>query len=172
MGWDGLLHELCKVILIVLTGQGLFLAVCFLVLILPGLHGSCNSFVLESAPWSYTWELHLKSPHHGFLWSLRLHSLPRSGRTCDETWRSLWVLLSQVLCPWQHLNFPMGAGTPVSPLLESPTEAGLGTSTPMMWVALGALHKISPQQVFCWEWGRIIYLPYCATGGKKSQLHM
>lgn len=95
-----------------------------------------------------------------------------SDRTCDEPWRSLQVLVCHVLCPWQHLNFPMGAGAPMAPLLEFPTEAGLGTCTLMMWVALGVLHKISPGHVFCWEWGRIIYLPYCATGGKKSQLHV
>lgn len=37
----------------------------------------------------------------------------------------------------------------------------------MTWTALGALHKLSPQPVFCWEWGRII----CHTvlwGGEEN----
>lgn len=53
------------------------------------------------------------------------------------------------------------------PFLEPSTEAGLGSPTPMTWVALGVLRKLCPQPVFCWECGRIIYLPYCATGEKN-----
>lgn len=37
---------------------------------------------------------------------------------------------------------------------------------PVMWTALGALHKLSPQPIFYWEWGRIL----CHTvlwGGKN-----
>lgn len=37
----------------------------------------------------------------------------------------------------------------------------------MIRVAFGALRKLSPQPVCCWEWGRIIYLPYCTTRGKN-----
>lgn len=45
-----------------------------------------------------------------------------------------------------------------------------GSPTLMMWMALGALHKLSPQPVFCWEWGRII----CHTvlwGKKPTSTH-
>ena len=54
----------------------------------------------------------------------------------------------------------------MAPFLEPPTEAGLGNPSLMTWVALGALGKLSPQPVFCWEWGTVICLPCCAARGK------
>lgn len=72
--WDRELHRLCKVALAALAAQGLFPALCYSVLILPGLCTSGNNFILETAPCSYSWELWPRSSPRGFLWLLHSHS--------------------------------------------------------------------------------------------------
>lgn len=46
---------------------------------------------------------------------------------------------------------------------DPPTKAGLGSPTAMVWLALGALCKLSLQPIYCWE-GEGLFAMLCCQG--------
>lgn len=106
----------------------------------------CNFFVLETAPWSHSWELCSRSsPHVSF--HHYIHALCQAvarQEALEEPLREVgdYLPLCHVLCPWQHLNFAYSNGCSYN-LSPGVSCQGWAEDSPPWWCERLWIHCIS-----------------------------